>query len=509
MVPMRASRRTRRRWAYALLALLALPPSAHAANVATAASAQSQSTAAARLAELRVLIDTTLAAPAFEGATVAMHAVDLATGEVLYRRQEALPLNPASNTKLATTAAALAILGPEHRYSTLLYHEKDALKGAVIEGDVYLRGEGDPSLVTEDLYAMVARLHAQGIRKITGGVVIDASRFDRDELPPGFEQKDELAAYRAPSGAVSVNFNTFVLRAHGAGTPGARALAGLDPAVPSLQLVNETETVGGASRRLFAEVTGDGRLTVRLWGKIGVEAAPGVYRYPIADPSLYTGELMVALLKEAGIKVGRTRVKVAVTPPDARVVATHYSAPLSVLIRAINKYSNNFMAEQVLKTLAPNDAPATFATALTQMRTKLEALGIDLKGAVLGNGSGLYDTNRYTAAQMTAILVQMYRDIRVQPDFMASLAMAGVDGTTSDRMEGTPAERWVRAKTGTLDGISALSGYAGAHNRPPIAFSIIFNGLTRGAGSARKAQDRVAELLTRFAAGQALVDPPE
>lgn len=501
----RAPRLTR--WAAALLGLwcCTFAPGSAPREVAAEVAATPPTTSRE---VLRAQLDTLLANPLFQNAVIGVHVVDLETRTVLYEREAHLPLNPASNTKLATTAAALTVLGPEYRYSTRLYHEEGALQGSVVDGNLYMQGSGDPALVTEDLYAMVQRLRAQGVRRIKGGIVVDSTRFDRDELPPGFEQKDELAAYRAPSGATSVNYNTFEIRAHGGPTVGAGALVGLNPRTTNITVVNEAKTVAGRRQRLIADVGVERPQTVRISGSIGVDAAPGSYRYPVLDPSLHAGHVLLALLQQAGIKVGRSKVTLGAVPSAAQVLAVHYSAPLSVLIRGINKFSNNFMAEQVLKSLAPPGAPATFAAALERARGALESLGVDLRGVVMGNGSGLYDTNRYSAAHLTGILAAMFDDARYQADFVASLAIAGVDGTTSHRMGDSSAQRWVRVKTGTLSGISALAGYAGARNRSPVVFAIVFNGLSpHASATARRVQDQLAILLARYAAGEPLVEP--
>ncbi|MBK6917307.1 MAG: D-alanyl-D-alanine carboxypeptidase/D-alanyl-D-alanine-endopeptidase [Deltaproteobacteria bacterium] len=452
-------------------------------------------------------IDAALAQPFLATAQLGVVAFDLESGHVLYQRGAELALNPASNMKLVTTATALGVLGPAHRFSTRLYHDKDALQGSTIEGDVYLRGSGDPALVTEDLLRMAADLRARGIRRITGGIVIDATRFDRDELPPGFDQKEELAAYRAPSGAASVNFNTFELRVRPGQSADASPFAALDPPVPHLELVNDAKTGPGHLDRLSVALEVEKKKTrITLRGTIGVDAGSKSYRYPVDAPSIYAGEVLAYALRNNGVKLGQGRIRRAAVPGDAALLAVHHSEPLSVLIRAVNKHSNNFMAEQILKGLASAGAPATFADALTRVREHLGELGIDTKGLHLGNGSGLYDTNRISAGQLVALLSAVYRDFRVSSDYLASLAIMGVDGTTRSRLETSDRRGFVRAKTGTLDGVYCLSGYAGAPGRAPIAFSILFNGLRKAdAGNARATHNRIAELLARHAAGVPLV----
>lgn len=451
-------------------------------------------------------LDAALARPFLDDAQLGVSAVDLASGEVLYQRNDTTPLNPASNVKLVTTAAALGILGPAHHYTTALYREDGALSGSTLKGDLYLRGSGDPALVTADLFELAARLRALGLRRLSGGVVVDASAFDRDQLPPGFDQKNELASYRAPSGATVVNFNTFVVHARPGPTVGSPILAGVDPPVANIDLSIAATTEAGRRRKLLADYEADGSaLSVGLRGTLGVDSGEGQYRYPVEDPTAYAGALLVLMLERNGIKVGRRKPRAGTVPRDARRIATHHSAPLGVLIRSVNKFSNNFMAEQILKTLDADPGPATFDGALARVRAHLEGLGLPTQGLLLGNGSGLYDTNRISPALFTALLAAVYRDARIQPDYMASLAIMGVDGTTRSRLDDSARRGWVRVKTGTLDGVSALSGYAGAPGRPPIAFSILVNGIRRSETSqARAVQDAVAELLALYAAGEPL-----
>ncbi|MEM6995588.1 MAG: D-alanyl-D-alanine carboxypeptidase/D-alanyl-D-alanine-endopeptidase, partial [Myxococcota bacterium] len=457
--------------------------------------------------DLTQVIDEALAESFLSDATIGIHVLDLQTGKVLYERGASQPLNPASNVKLVTTASALSLLGPEHRYTTSLYMGDDARDGTTIKGNLYLKGRGDPNLVTGDLYEMAKRLRAQGIKKIGGAVVVDASAFDADGLPPGFDQKSEMASYRAPSGATVVNFNTFVIRTRPGAHTGESVIAHVQPSIGYLDLSIEATTAAGHRRRLWAEVEHrKDRVRLVLHGSTGVDAGAQSFRYPVGDPSRYAGEVMTMALQDAGIKVGRRKPSKGKTPRSADLIEAHRSQPLSVLIRSVNKFSNNFMAEQILKTLDEAE-PKTFAGALSRVRTHVGTLGVSADGLQLGNGSGLYDNNRVSPAQMTALLASVHADFRIRADFLASLAVMGVDGTTRSRLAETPAAGWVRVKTGTLDGISALSGYVGTKNRNPVVFSILMNDLPKGGTSkARGVQNRIADALSRYVAGRPLTD---
>ncbi len=453
---------------------------------------------------LQARIDAILAATFLAGATVGVHVVDLATGAVLYTRNAELPQNPASNVKLVTTAAALALLGPEHRYVTRVYIDKKSLRGNTVVGDLYLRGGGDPSLITADLYQLASDLRALGITKITGGLVLDTTLFDRDELPPGFDQKDELAAYRAPGGALSVNYGTYVVLARPGAKEGEAVHAAVDPPVPSIDLVNQATTEAGARSHLRVAVEPEPKgpgLRVVLTGSIGVDAEPGEYRYPVAAPGEYTGEVFRLVLQQRGVKLGKTTVRAAAIPQDAERLAIVRSQPLSVLVRSVNKLSNNYMAEHILKTLDPA-TPQSYAGGLARVHAWLREIATpgDVR---MTNGSGLYDTNRLSPIQITHLLTRVHRDFRIAGDYLASLPIAGADGTLRSRLQDTGAERFVRAKTGSLDQVSALSGYAGAVGKPPIAFSILVSGLDKWkAPLVKQAQDQIAAVLAAEAAAR-------
>lgn len=502
----------------ALLAALLTSPATTAAPVAATTAAPAADVVAdppsLDPAALKPRIDAILAAKALTGATLGVQAVDLATGAVLYSRNPDLPLNPASNIKLVTTAAALALLGPEHRYVTRVYVAKKTLKGHTIEGDLYLRGGGDPALITADLYQLASDLRALGITRVTGGLVLDTSLFDKDQLPPGFEQKEELVAYRSPGGALSVNFGTFVVLVRAGKAAGEAALAAIDPPVPSIKIETTATTSAGARTRLGVSIVpadksgpkgrGDSGhdLTIKLSGTIGVDAEPAEYRYPVTHPAEYTAEVFKLMLQQRGIKLAKPTVKLAKVPDDAARLAIVRSQPLSVLVRSVNKLSNNYMAEHILKTLDPN-TPQTYAGGLARVRGWLVEQGIATAGFSMTNGSGLYDTNRITAAQLAALLVGVHRDFRIAGDFLASMAIAGADGTMRSRLQDSPAQRFVRAKTGTLDEVSALAGYAGAVGKTPVVFAILVGGLDRWkAGSVKQAQNEIAALLAAAVAAR-------
>jgi serine-type D-Ala-D-Ala carboxypeptidase/endopeptidase (penicillin-binding protein 4) len=446
---------------------------------------------------LAARIDALIAAAGLPETTqLGISVVDLETGATLYARAAEVPLNPASNVKLVTTAAALARLGPEHRYSTRIWADPDTVEDGVIAGPIYLQGGGDPSLVTGEIYELAGQLRSAGITKIRGPIRVDASRFDGDALPPGFDQKQEFASHRAPYGAMSVNYNTYEVHARPAKLVGESPSLRVEPPIASIELISEAKTVAGNRNKLWVSSEDKGGKTrVTFHGEVGIDNGPSSYRYPISDPSRYAGELLALTLDQRGIKLSKAKVETGEVPRDAKLLATFRSESLSELCRSVNKWSNNFMAEQILRTLVPGDR-ATAAASLAALRAWTAEIGMAQDGMVLGNGSGLYANNLIAPAALTHLLAHVYADFRIRSDYLASLAIMGSDGTTRSRLSRTEAEGWIRVKTGTLDDVSALSGYAGAHDRDPIAFSILLNGLERKhRAKARVLQDGIAEQL--------------
>jgi D-alanyl-D-alanine carboxypeptidase/D-alanyl-D-alanine-endopeptidase (penicillin-binding protein 4) len=235
----------------------------------------------------------------------------------------------------------------------------------------------------------------------------------------------------------------------------------------------------------------------------------------VDDPQAYAGESFRAILKERGVRVRRPARR-GRAPAAARLLGFVESEPMNVLVHALGKNSDNFVAEALLKTIAAEhrageagggmapDAPATWKDGIAAVEHFLgEEIGLPAGSFRYGNGSGLFDATAISPAQIVAVLVAAHQSMRYGPDLMASLSIAGVDGTLRRRMAGTPAEQHVRAKTGTLATVIALSGYAAVDARRPVAFSIIINDLTAtwaAREQARSLQDRIADVLVAYMA---------
>jgi D-alanyl-D-alanine carboxypeptidase/D-alanyl-D-alanine-endopeptidase (penicillin-binding protein 4) len=470
---------------------------------------------ALRRAWLKARLDEALAAPALAKAKVGVYAIESDTGKPVYARNETVPLNAASNVKLVTSAAALSLLGPEYRWRTTLSTvvPAGATGGAVageLAGDLVLRGGGDPSLSVEDLAAMVADLVAVGVRKVHGGLVVDDRFFDMATVAPAFDQKKESTASRAPSSAASLNYNVVAVTIIPGATAGALARVTLEPASPYFVVSGTVTTAADGPAAPAVETKDDGgaRTRITVTGRVRLGSEPRTFYRRVVHPALFAGASLRQQLERRGIIVDKpTRVAAAPTQGQ-RLLSTHESPPLAVVVQDLNKRSNNFMAEQVVRTLGAEivGRPGTWDKGLEAVGRFLATVGLPRGSYQMTNGSGLYDSNRFSPVQLTTVLRAAARDFRLSAEFLSSLAVAGTDGTIAHRMGGTLAERYVRGKTGTLAGVSCLSGFAGSPGHVPLIFSVLINDVSNAA-EARRVQDRVAELLVAYLEAAASPQP--
>jgi D-alanyl-D-alanine carboxypeptidase/D-alanyl-D-alanine-endopeptidase (penicillin-binding protein 4) len=355
-----------------------------------------------------------------------------------------------------------------------------------------LRGRGDPTLTIEDLWGLAAELRRSGVRVVRGDVVVDATFFDDDTEPPAFDQQPgERSYFRAPVGGVNVNRNVVTVFVRPAASAGRPAIVTSEPE-GALAVVNDSVTVeGGQPAIRFSTREGDQGTRARVWGSVPVGDRGSRQRSRIDDPSLFAGAALAEALRYQGIRV-QGQVRAGELPSSTRMLAHHRSEPLSSVLLLLGKQSDNFAAETVLKTLGAQDnAQGTWERAREAVRGWLESIGIPRDSYRLVNGSGLFDANRYSARQLATVLRAVWNDQTVRTEFVAQLATGGVDGTLSGRYREAPMLRNVRAKTGTLASVTALSGYVLAPSgRSTVAFSIMVNG-ARGVGRGRELQEQL------------------
>ncbi|WP_181233029.1 D-alanyl-D-alanine carboxypeptidase/D-alanyl-D-alanine endopeptidase [Enhygromyxa salina] len=440
-------------------------------------------TAAATERSLRLRVEAALSG--VDG-RVAVEIRDLERGEVLLARDADRALNPASNQKLITAIAAVELLGADYRFETKVLREGDAL---------ILRGEGDPDLHVRDLHRLAARVASEielgGIRRL----IIDDSVFDGRTLGPGFRSDGPGESYIAPSGALALDYGTVEITT----SPGAYlrpAQIHLEPSGAAIELIADTRTEAG-SLEVTTRPGADGRTIVEVVGAIPGGHAPISVRRRVADPGLVAGhnfaELLAAHSGGEPLPVARGRASA-----DAALIATHQSATLITVSSSALRYSNNFTAEQILRTLAwrATGEPGTWAAGvelLDRFAARVSPTRADAQRFV--NGSGLSHDGRLSPSFLVDVLSLAQRPGSPANALLASFAKAGGEGTLHGRTPHAGAR--VLAKTGTYAGASSLSGIVRASSDGRnLGFSVLVNGgeLDRS----RAAQDQVVAALLRL-----------
>ncbi len=429
------------------------------------------------------------------GGTLGAYVLDIPSGRVLASHAPTTALNPASNMKLVTAASALWKLSAQHTYRTALYGRRN---GNTVD-DLVLRGYGDPSLGTKDLWELANGLTRWGIKRVTGDVLVDQSFFDDAFVPPGFEQQpDEWAYFRAPVSAIALDANTVTM--HVAPTKSG------DPAwvtfAPSgfVDVAGRVTTGPGGSTEnvTLTLLPTEGRLRASVGGAIPEDSGRLRVTQRVDDPTLYAGHVLRTLLAEQGISVqGRVR---AGGEKASKLLVMHRSDRLANLLERLGKDSDNFYAEMVFKSLAGGSKRRGLTTesGAEVARAYLESIGAWDDGTVLRNGSGLFDTNRLTARSLGVVLRAAYQDPDMQAEFLRHLAVGGEDGTLRWRFRDKACKGRVRAKTGTLASVSSLSGYVLSEGKDgPIGFALIVNGVAGKVPGAREAIDQCVRTIAR------------
>jgi D-alanyl-D-alanine carboxypeptidase/D-alanyl-D-alanine-endopeptidase (penicillin-binding protein 4) len=453
---------------------------------------------------LRKAVEQLIAQPPLSNARVSMQVESLDDGQVVYSRNADELLNPASNTKLVTAASGLLRLGPEYRFTTDYLADKPPFRGRV--NVLYVKGRGDPSVSTERLDGLVSDLWHRGVRSV-GDIVLDDSFFDREEFGPGWEQETSDKAWAAGVGALSLNHNAVAIYITPGERVGARARVEVDPDARDYFIIDGRVTTVRANgrRKLRPHSTPEGeRSRILVEGRIPLHGQTAVMYRRVGDPAFYYGQTLKLLLRQRGMRV-TGRVKRGTAPQTAVLIQGYDSAELAAIIRDMNKVSSNFIAEMVVKTLGAElkGTPGSWAKGLEVEEDLLAELGIPRGTYVLKNGSGLNDTNRFTARQLATLLQAVWKRFPVASEFVSSLGIAARDGTMRLRMEGTDAAGRLRAKTGTLERVTALSGYVQSLGGERFVFSVMVNDWAGKSAPVISSIDRLGGMLAALGAPEA------
>ena len=432
----------------------------------------------------------------------------LDTGRVLYALNARKLMMPASNMKIVTLAAAAETLGWDYRFKTTLETTAD-IENGVLKGDLIVRGGGDPTINARDKRAAVvfdgwaAALKSAGITRIDGNVVGDASAFDRRGLGQGWSWDYLEAGYAAPSSALEFNEDIATLAIRPGLKPGDEAGLELTPGT-GLGLIHHVVTGEAGSRTAInIERRPDGTW-LDVTGSISSDATPVSREVAVADPEVYFAHSLLLALAERGVAVrglpkGLQDSRVALTPLPRRLLVESQSPPLREIATTMMKVSQNLDAETLLKAVgAAGGATGTADGGRAVAQKLFEAWGIRPGTYVQADGSGLSRYDFVTAEMLATLLERMNKDPRHHDAFVATLPIAGQDGTISTRMKNTRAEANAIAKTGSIANVRALSGYVRTRDGETLVFSILANSFTIPAATVNWIIDLAVESLANY-----------
>lgn len=368
--------------------------------------------------------------------------------------------NPASVMKLLTTYAALDLLGPAHTWQTEALSAAPIANGR-LPGPLYLRGSGDPKFAIEHFTALLRALRARGIQHLDGDLILDRSRFLLPNSSAGDFDDKPMRPYNVLPDALLVNFQALRLVI---ANEGGKVSVWQETPAHGLVIDNQLQASPGEccsdwKDRITPRLQRDAeRWRLELRGQFSRQCTEKTLNLAPLAADAQIGSLFRALWEEMG---GRFtgQVRSGKTPPDARLLASHESPPLAEQIRDINKFSNNVMARQLFLALGNGDGPASIEQARQRLSDWQGQRGLDFPELVVDNGSGLSRHERISAASLSRLLRHAWNS-PLQPEFAASLPLAGIDGTMKKRLNGSGASGRARIKTGTLDGVKTAAGYA-------------------------------------------------
>ena len=467
-----------------------------------------------------------------------IEAVSLSTGKTLFTYNGDKLFTPASNTKLFTTAAALALIGPDYRFQTTVETSGSLDKYGRLTGDVVLVGRGDPNLSGRllpytpspnrrlppiiVLQQLADQLIQKGVRYIDGDIVGDDTYFAFERYADGWSQDDMSREWGAPVSALTVNDNVQFVRVQPGGSPGEKAFISIDPFPDYYQLDNRIMTTPAGTGPRNVNISREpGARLLTLWGTIPADD-PGFHEsLAIDDPAEFAARLFRRMLEERGVTVyGKARAKhlelanlstftVTATaqsgggadiPRNLRsipplVLGSYKSQALIDDLTVVNKESQNLHAELLLRLLGREKGTAgTIEAGSEVLRGMLAQAEIRSDEYVFFDGSGLSRQNLVTPHAIVKLLLYASR----QPwgdQFAQTLPVAGADGTLADRFRNTPEQGKVQAKTGSLSHVSTLSGYATTAGGERIAFSVMSNNYNVPSLIAMQAIDQIVSAL--------------
>lgn len=431
--------------------------------------------------------------------SVSIREID--SGELLYGKNADVPMKPASTLKLLTASAALEMLGPEYRFQTSLYTHGE-VEGKVLNGDVYIKGGGDPTLQKKDFIMMASVLKHAGIEKVNGNLHGDDTFFSGAPLTPGISKEDESYYFASRISALTMSpdqdYDAGTIIVHVNATKvGARPHIAVEPGTAGMAIHNQAATVRGSQENTIEILREHGTNKITVTGQIPINTAFKDW-VTLNDPTVNTLQMIKDEFEEFGIRFSPTyEIQRNKVPKDAQLLYKKRSLPLEALVVPFLKLSNNSIADILVKTMGREiNGKGDTAEGINALNEFGFSLGLDMDRWKLEDGSGMSPNNRATANQLSLLLSRM----NVQPNFLLlykSLPVGGhkdrlIGGSLKKRFHNERYKNRVIAKTGHISGVYTLAGYLHANSGITYSFAI----MTQNQESARlSAIDHVVEQI--------------
>jgi D-alanyl-D-alanine carboxypeptidase/D-alanyl-D-alanine-endopeptidase (penicillin-binding protein 4) len=441
--------------------------------------------------------------PFFEKTTIAIDIFDLTDSISLFKHNEKPLLHPASNMKILTSIAGLMNLGKDYQFKTQLFHT-GVIEDETLFGDLFVVGGFDPNFKTEDLDSLVRIVQSLGIKNIEGGIYADVSNKDSLYWGKGWMWDDDPDPDAPYLSALNINDNSIEVFVEGSEI-GSPAKVTLIPQTDFVDIINNTKTVSANSRESFkiARDWVNKKNTIIVEGEVPkvkvIDSTAQTEKVNLVNPEKYFLTLFkehleqkeIQFVKPSGIKILEAN----------SVYLAAINRSIDTVLSEVNKDSDNLDAEMLLYAIAFNDsgAPANADNGLAAVKRFIDTLGFNSDDYYLADGSGVSHYNLVSAELLLETFKYIYYKRKdLFPLFYNSLAVAGVNGTLRNRMKSTSAQNNVRAKTGTLNGVSNLSGYVTSKNGHLLAYSIMMQNFVEEHSKARSFQDTICMLLAEY-----------
>jgi len=462
------------------------------------------------ISELSEQLDDIFNDNSFRNANWGVVIQSLKNGEYFYKRNEDKFFVPASNLKLFTTAGSLLLLGPDYRFSTNILL-KGYQSGSTIYGDLVIQGRGDPTIsgrfYNNDINLVfdtwIDSLLELGVTNIKGNIVGDDNLFDDIGLGNGWAWDYETDWYAAQSSAISYNDNCVDIKIYYDHKYDS-VIVSSKPELRNIVILNNVKPAVGSEKTNIEVIRERGTNVINVSGKFRKDTDTLITYATVQNPTQFAMLVLKNRLENRGIRVNGYAVDIddyerAIDYNDLDLLFVSYSEKLNEIIKVVNKGSQNFFAEQLLKTIGLEKLGfGSVTNGVTAVKEIFADIGLNPDNIIMVDGSGLSHLNMVTPRQVVELLKYMYSNKKVYADYYNSLPIAGIDGTLGKRMKNTTAEKVVGAKTGFISYVRSLSGYAVTGDNEPIAFSMIANNFSVPVKLAENIQDLVCLRLTNF-----------